>query len=107
MKKYIDAGILKEQLHVLAYADCNQWTGTSWADAYIHFADFVDVQPTADVRENVHGEWIPSELDHNFFVCSVCKSNKTRIARAWKKSLTDIYRFCPNCGAELRGENDE
>ena len=60
------------------------------------------VKASADVRENVRGEWIkggeqPYFRKHfNIVVCSVC--NK-RGERRWK--------FCPNCGCSMKGEYDE
>lgn len=56
--------------------------------------------PIADVRENVRGEWQPIEVQPYFkkhfdtsVACSVChrKGNKR-------------WNFCPNCGAEMRGD---
>lgn len=57
--------------------------------------------PTADVRENVRGEWKkggeqPYFRKHfDIVVCSVC--NKRGEQR---------WNFCPNCGADMRGEKD-
>lgn len=61
----------------------------------------LEEQPTADVRENVKGEWRPIEVQPYFkkhfdtsVACSVChrKGNKR-------------WNFCPNCGAQMmRGE---
>ena len=54
--------------------------------------------PSADVRENIHGEWI----DGMYEKCSVCGM----------EFLDDIINlapdmgypnFCPNCGADMRG----
>ena len=55
--------------------------------------------PAADVRPVVRGKWI---YDHWCeFKCSNCG--------AWSKS--EPYRgrenFCPNCGADMREENNE
>ena len=52
-------------------------------------------QPTADVRENVHGEWV---LEHSsqLWECTNCHEREIR--------TTD---FCPNCGADMRGEEHE
>lgn len=57
---------------------------------------YLQAVPTADVRENVHGEWIDEQLipnditGHMHGECSVC--HKVRI----------IDNFCPNCGADMR-----
>lgn len=58
--------------------------------------------PTANVRENVHAKWIVEEVYSNWsdwtnVRCPVCR-------RVFEK----FYRsnFCPNCGADMRGEQD-
>lgn len=57
--------------------------------------DEVNAEPTADVRENVRGEWIDTGSGQE---CSVCKEIQYGY---------DNYRnFCPNCGASMKGEND-
>lgn len=55
----------------------------------------IDTEPTADVRENVKGEWkwvsFFKNGSYGNFGCSVCGyRNGTR------------YNFCPNCGADMR-----
>ena len=64
----------------------------------------VDEQPTADVRENVRGEWIEKyyasnetgeTVFHGMIICSVC-GHVLKVG--W---LSD---FCPHCGADMRGE---
>ena len=62
----------------------------------------------ADVRENVKGEWIEDNSREKSMMwrCSVCG----RIAyyptigerKNYKKHCG--YNFCPNCGADMRGE---
>ena len=60
--------------------------------------------PTADVRENVKGEWIERKPVHfgkvikglgSVFVCSVCGEEVD----------CKPYNFCPNCGADMRGKS--
>lgn len=64
--------------------------------------------PTADIRENVKGEWLADNDREKSMMwrCSVCG----RIAyyppigsrEAFAKHCG--YAFCPNCGADMRGE---
>lgn len=57
----------------------------------------IDTEPTADVRENVKGEWLNTRPDapmFGFYYCSICGRKRT--------SPQDHY--CPNCGADMRGE---
>lgn len=56
----------------------------------------VDAQPTADVRENVKGHWVVDRY------CSVCDFDKYEFdccCGGWPQN------FCPNCGADMRGES--
>ena len=50
-------------------------------------------QPTADVRENVHGEWIAE--GGGFWKCNQC---------GYGVEPYNNTPFCPNCGADLREE---
>ena len=54
--------------------------------------------PIADVRENVRGEWIRKK---DTIQCSQCKAK-------WidHTYLIETFRFCPNCGADMRGNNN-
>ena len=57
--------------------------------------------PAADVRENVKGEWIYTPVENGMIIamCSICKK-----VSAITPSVKEWYRFCPNCGADMRGE---
>lgn len=51
------------------------------------------------VEERPHGEW--KEMWHSgkdVYSCSEC-------FEAYKMPI--LYNFCPNCGADMRGKNDE
>ena len=50
--------------------------------------------PSADVRENVRGEWISTGFME--VKCSNCKETFHELESA---------NFCPNCGAEMGGES--
>ena len=59
--------------------------------------------PSADVRENVHGEWeIECSPDGTPYClhCSVCDKEWAKI------SITSFYAYCPWCGAEMGGKTD-
>lgn len=56
----------------------------------------------SDVRENVRGEWRTTYLDHvamwerpKILYCSVCN-----------QCIAYPTNYCPNCGAEMRGDNN-
>ena len=49
-----------------------------------------------NVRENVKGEWIDRGKDMMLrWQCSECGRRDTH-----------IYNFCPDCGADMRGDNN-
>lgn len=57
----------------------------------------IDTEPTADVRENVKGEWM---IGKGVINCSACKKC------SWSMSFEDLvksFKYCPNCGADMRG----
>lgn len=49
----------------------------------------------ADVRPVVRGKWIEPDDDYGYPVCSVCEERSPNDER---------WNFCPNCGADMRGE---
>lgn len=63
---------------------------------------FDDEIPSANVRENVHGEWIMlDECSNSGYYCSNC--HKKVVKEGWSETVKKI-KFCPNCGADMRGE---
>lgn len=68
-------------------------------------------EPPADVRENVHGEWIEWQKCTPFYIqdlykCSKCNESYLKELVYFLDNLQ--YRFCPNCGADMRkGETNE
>ena len=96
MARYIDADLLMKE-----FSDFVRPSNNSdfepvpiWNDA----VSLVGSAPTADVRENVRGEWI---IERGRVVrCSNCKAGfGTKVG---VKNAT-TYDFCPNCGADMRG----
>lgn len=67
------------------------------------FAEVLEAVPTEDVRENTHGEWklMESDWDDNTWQCSVCGEPFVLIEG---EPDQNGYYFCPNCGADMRGE---
>ena len=55
-----------------------------------------DAIKNADLIERKHGEWIESDFG---WKCSICGNTSVM----WQRT----YNFCPNCGADMRGEEDE
>ena len=100
MSRYIDADKLKE--HYMWWgggftANCKD----GQKEVKKIFDEIIDLQPTADVRENVRGEWI---IRNGMYRCSNC-DKPSHVVFGKSKLLT---RYCPFCGADMRhiGEHD-
>ena len=111
MSRYIDAD--KLQLYLNDYAlqvvpsEHDDAKTRKWNEIVYMTIDTcmkaVDEQPTADVRENVKGEWIEKKPMNfgkcvnglgSIFKCSVCG----------EEISCCTTNYCPNCGADMRGE---
>ena len=98
MSRYIDADLLQEDFK---------------ADHGGKRSLMIDTQPTADVRENVKGMWVKvvdrTEMYDKegvktwgmLFQCNQCGFVLNAI-----EGHTGQYNFCPNCGADMRGDNN-
>ena len=86
MSRYIDVDLFKKNNERLLDCDFPYLCEDT-------LEEIIDSEPTADVRENVKGEWV--ELRNGVKRCSVCKFTSNHL-------MTD--NFCPNCGADMRGE---
>lgn len=94
MTRLIDADALREQFKDRSLEDFT----------YLHFIDAIDNAPTV---ERPKGKWIPNDtLFHHgktSWRCSVCNDVIDDVPTCMNKPL---YKFCPNCGAEMRGGQD-
>lgn len=68
-----------------------------WNDA---IDAIIENEPTADVQPVVRGEWIEDGYNDEPCVCSNCGHPEPIKARF-------LYSYCPNCGADMRGGNNE
>ena len=67
----------------------------------IEVLGMIYVMPAADVAPVRHGRWIDGDP-----YCPICRKDKFRglDADVWADWQPD---YCPNCGADMRGSNDE
>ena len=78
--------------------DKRRWYNHGLLDSEVSILDM----PTADVRENVRGEWIDAVVGtstgytYHEKRCSICGYGEVL-----------PHNFCPNCGADMRGEQNE
>lgn len=64
----------------------------------------VDKMPTIEARPVVRGEWIHDSYTHRNR-CSVCEAYQPYDTVGDYIDYWDCD-FCPNCGADMRGEED-
>ena len=67
--------------------------------------DILDIMPTVDAVEVVHGEWetydaYKQTIDGRTFD-GWCECSECRTMYPWEFST---YNYCPNCGAKMDGE---
>lgn len=105
MKEYIEreeALIIAKILVHIAYTRTEKTKDTEIEKA-------INAIPAADVRPVIRGEWIKQEpYNQNYWKCSNCgETNKY----AYRDGDVTIYElqdfFCPNCGADMRGEEND
>lgn len=89
MSRYIDADALDKFIDNTHFED----------DAdYGMMSDLVRNFKTADVRENVKGEWLSGDC----MGASCSKCGEYFSFRTF--SEVHNFNFCPNCGADMRGK---
>lgn len=103
MSRYIDADKLMSEFHRYA-----------WDTEDLHIdliEDIVNDEPTADVRENVKGEWEEIEVVEEAYDISGVKTwaskmkcDQCRFTAIAIEGHFSQYNFCPNCGADMRGD---
>lgn len=95
MARYIDADKADvERISCFYGAECRIEDVKEW----------LDEQPTADVQEVKHGEWIyhpETFYTKSGFTCSVCKDPM------WHShDVKQAFKYCPHCGARMDGDNN-
>lgn len=103
MDEYIEREALMRRIKEIHCAECDSYHGVRcracWVDDTL---GYIDSEPAADVAPVRHGRIVGSLEDGRYrrrFSC--CGEDATMITQwAWPK-------YCPNCGAKMRGINDE
>ena len=92
--------------------DAKDFVRHAWAKG-LDVIEYLDEVPAADVQPVVRGKWIPdydyAEYDYDG---STPLPEPLKFQDGWQCSLCGAYEpskvnFCPNCGADMRGEQDE
>ena len=62
--------------------------------------------PSADVRENVRGEWqVTENIENDCYIvrCSNCHASVRVGSRILYDTKIELNNYCPSCGADMRG----
>lgn len=98
MSRYIDADKAVEMIKNYGKgAISDGYKSLDPVDDIVYLAQGIDMIPTADVAEVKHGEWIK---DRNRRICSKCDF------KYWANGGF-LFNYCPNCGARMRGNQNE
>ena len=102
--RLIDADALYLELSKKAthWVELGTKTAISWATALQDAKRFVEDAPTMDPESlRKKGEWrFCKDEGHMLAECHLCGY----VAEGFQAALWD---FCPNCGADMRGDDDE
>ena len=61
----------------------------------------IDIPPTQP--ERMRGRWVPVTNGRGGYECDQCHN----YAPSYQDGVEWLSDFCPNCGADMRGEQDE
>ena len=75
----------------------------TWSTVEVKYfvVDMLEKLPSAQL-ERKKGEWIPVTNGRGGFECDQCHN----YAPSYQDGVEWLSGFCPNCGADMRGEQD-
>ena len=102
MARYIDMDKLLENLKKQYGEDLGWQCTVNMSDIGMMIED----AHTADVAEVRHGEWV--SVTYTYFGLKRYECSECRDDEYWQKRyLEHKEKFCPNCGADMRGDKDD
>lgn len=102
--RLIDADAFKEYMRKAleetkdCYPDKGEWA----EDITEQFCKDIDDQPTVE-PERKKGKWIPVTNGRGRHCCDRCNG----YAPSYMNGDEHLSDFCPNCGADMRGDKDD
>ena len=99
-KRLIDASALDEKMEILKVRFKAQGRDAV-AEDYNFVQTVLLTAPTVDAVEVVHGRW-EDFCRGKMCCCSVCKAEFDNTCN----EIHGEWHYCPNCGADMRGDGD-
>ena len=102
MDEYIIKETLQEKLNRKKAGPANKRYTEGWNDAILMVKSMIHSEKAADVARVVHGRWLDGK-------CTVCGWEEPDVC-TWMGYDSEAWietPYCPNCGADMRGSNDE
>lgn len=110
MARYIDADAVINKIKSLdsAYGEYGIGLEHGHKTAIMAIEEYCTCFP-APVKEVVRGEWLNFYGDYSIAECSKCAecyevSPDSTPCEEWFVAFKQFYKFCPSCGANMRGE---
>lgn len=108
--RLIDADALREKMYHEAFetdSDMQKWDSGCWI-RYKMFENSIDSMPTI-THSRKKGTWIygESEVGNDGYYCSQCGNFIPWIYKEFDIDFIKEFKFCPSCGADMRGDEDE
>lgn len=94
MPEYIERDEILNRLIEIGGCDATDEWDKGYDGAIDAAISIVDCAPAADVQPVIHAKWIEDYIMTKFYICSNCKKYK------YKR-----YKYCPDCGAKMDGDN--
>ena len=102
MSRMIDADALIEDLKTrIVLSKLHYKEPLSYSDTDI--VDIIENAPTVEERKK--GKWLMSSRSIGG-VCSECGESCSAVELT-EKGIRMLWKYCPNCGADMRGEQGE
>ena len=102
--RLIDADVLREVMYHEAFekdTDMQKWDGGCWI-RYKMFENAIENAPTIEAEPVKRGKWIyDNQFDWYRASCSECGYKRVTDIKAEK---WNGWKYCPNCGAKMEGE---
>lgn len=101
-KAYLEQEI---ENHLLSIENLRTEKDEWWNKAFEVMVKIIEnAPPVIPVEKAKEGEWINKQEKYRMAECSNCK--KVTMQEMWGDKLV-YYDYCPNCGAEMKGAEDE